>query len=110
MTSEVLILNKKAVVIGADSAVTTSSGNDRPRYSKSANKIFELTQRGSVAAAIYGSAGIDGVPWESESVGGPIDIAAITKAEGLVWIQRKHYFDVSNNARYLSRLSQSFKP
>lgn len=64
MTSEVLILNKRAVVIGADSAVTTSGGGDHPRYSKTANKIFELTKLGSVAAAIYGSASIDQVPWE----------------------------------------------
>lgn len=64
MTSEVLILNKKAVVLGADSAVTTSYSGDHPRYSKSANKIFELTNRGSIAAAIYGTASIDRVPWE----------------------------------------------
>lgn len=64
MTSEVLILNKRAVVLGADSAVTTSGGGDHPRYSKAANKIFELTKLGSVAAAIYGSASIDQVPWE----------------------------------------------
>lgn len=63
MTSEVLILNKKAIVIGADSAVTTSGG-DHPRYSKTADKIFELCNGGSIAAAIYGSASIDGVPWE----------------------------------------------
>jgi hypothetical protein len=64
MTSEVLILNKRAVVIGADSAATTSSGVDHPRYSKSANKIFELTRNGSMAAAIFGNASIDAVPWE----------------------------------------------
>lgn len=63
MTSEVLILNKRAIVLGADSAVTTSGG-DHPRYSKTANKIFELSKNGSVAAAIYGSASVDGVPWE----------------------------------------------
>lgn len=63
MTSEVLILNKRAIVIGADSAVTTSGG-EHPRYSKSANKIFELSKHGNVAAAIYGSASLDGVPWE----------------------------------------------
>lgn len=63
MTSEVLILNKRAVVLGADSAVTTSGG-EHPRYSKSANKIFEVSRNGSVAAAIYGSANIDLVPWE----------------------------------------------
>lgn len=63
MTSEVLILNKRAIVIGADSAVTTSGG-EHPRYSKSANKIFELSKHGNVAAAIYGSAAVDTVPWE----------------------------------------------
>jgi hypothetical protein len=63
MTSEVLILNKRAAIIAADSAVTTSGG-EHPRYSKSATKIFDLSQRGNVAAAIFGSALIDLVPWE----------------------------------------------
>ncbi len=44
----------------------------------------------------------------SESVGGPIDVAAITKSEGLVWIKRKQYFDASLNARYVARLQRSF--
>ncbi len=64
MTSEVLILNKKAVVIGADSAVTSSTGAGPLRYAKSGHKIFELAKCGSVAVAVYGSASIDGVPWE----------------------------------------------
>ncbi|WP_377159574.1 hypothetical protein ACFJIX_09965 [Roseateles sp. UC29_93] len=64
MTSEVLLLNKRAIVIGADSAATTSSGSDHPRYSKSANKIFELTKNGAMAAAVFGNASIDAVPWE----------------------------------------------
>ena len=64
MTSEVIILNKKAVVIGADSAVTSMVGGKHPRYSKSADKLFELSANGSVAVMIHGSASIDGVPWE----------------------------------------------
>lgn len=39
----------------------------------------------------------------SESVGGPIDVAVVTKAEGLVWLKRKHYFEPELNLRYLSR-------
>ena len=63
MTSEVLMLNKDAVVIAADSAVTT--GRDpHPRYSKSANKIFDASIHGNVAVTIYASADIDLVPWE----------------------------------------------
>lgn len=31
------------------------------------------------------------------SVGGPTEIAAITKHEGFKWIKRKHYFDQKLN-------------
>lgn len=40
----------------------------------------------------------------SETVGGPVDVAVITKNEGLVWIRRKHYFDADLNPRYIKRL------
>jgi hypothetical protein len=40
----------------------------------------------------------------SETVGGPVDVAVITRNEGLVWIKRKHYFDPALNARYTQRL------
>ena len=39
----------------------------------------------------------------SESVGGPIDVAVISKSDGFVWIKRKHYFDASLNPRYFQR-------
>ena len=39
----------------------------------------------------------------TESVGGPIDVAVITKHEGLIWIKRKHYFDPAKNPRYFVR-------
>jgi hypothetical protein len=38
-----------------------------------------------------------------ETVGGAIDVAAITRSEGLVWIKRKHYFDPELNARFFLR-------
>jgi len=41
----------------------------------------------------------------SETVGGPVDVASITRAEGLVWIKRKHYFDAELNSRYFERRS-----
>lgn len=40
----------------------------------------------------------------SETVGGPVDVAVITRNEGLVWIRRKHYFDADINPRYMKRL------
>jgi hypothetical protein len=44
----------------------------------------------------------------SESVSGPIDVAAITKHDGFVWIERKHYFRPELNPRYFSRQSAKF--
>lgn len=43
----------------------------------------------------------------SESVGGPIDVALITKGDGFVWIKRKHYFPADLNPRAVGRLTNS---
>lgn len=40
---------------------------------------------------------------ERETVGGPIDVAVITKGDGFVWVKRKHYFDASANPRIIAR-------
>ena len=43
------------------------------------------------------------VSLEQETVGGPIDIAVISKGDGFVWTKRKHYFDNALNPSYLHR-------
>ena len=35
-----------------------------------------------------------------ETVGGPIDVAVISKGDGLVWVKRKHYFPPELNASF----------
>lgn len=37
----------------------------------------------------------------AQTVGGPIEIAAITKHEGFKWVKRKHYFDSSLNPTWV---------
>ena len=37
---------------------------------------------------------------DSETVGGPVDVALISKGDGLIWIKRKHYFDPALNQQY----------
>jgi hypothetical protein len=39
------------------------------------------------------------VTTEKETVGGPIDVAVITKGDGFVWVKRKHYFEANLNPR-----------
>ncbi|MDW2054867.1 hypothetical protein R7Q40_11110 [Vibrio sp. 506] len=43
---------------------------------------------------------------EYDSVGGPIDVALISKCDGFVWVKRKHYFSSELNQNYhLKKLS-----
>jgi hypothetical protein len=37
---------------------------------------------------------------DAETVGGPTDVAVITKGDGFVWIKRKHYFDIKFNQSF----------
>lgn len=43
------------------------------------------------------------VTTDQETVGGPIDVAVITKGDGFVWVRRKHYFAPDLNPRFLTR-------
>lgn len=38
----------------------------------------------------------------TETVGGPIDVAVISRGDGFVWIKRKHYFDPNLNHHFFS--------
>jgi hypothetical protein len=38
---------------------------------------------------------------DTETVGGPTDVAIITKGDGFVWIKRKHYFDIKLNRHFI---------
>jgi hypothetical protein len=39
---------------------------------------------------------------EAETVGGPIDVAVISKCDGFIWIKRKHYFKPDLNAHFFA--------
>lgn len=47
--------------------------------------------------------------FSEESVGGPIDVAIITKGDGLVWIKRKHYFDLNLNQDFVVKYLNTYK-
>ena len=42
------------------------------------------------------------VSMEEETVGGPIDVAVISKGDGFIWIKRKHYFDRALNQQFFA--------
>ena len=79
MTSEVVLMNRQAVAMAADSAVTISG----PQYLKtyqSVDKLFPLVDGQPVAVMIYNNAEIMSTPWETvislyreQSRGRPLD-------------------------------------
>jgi hypothetical protein len=63
MTAEIGILNKNAVALAADSAVTLQHPEAPKIYNT--NKLFTLSKHRPVGVMIYGSAEFMGVPWET---------------------------------------------
>lgn len=43
------------------------------------------------------------VTMDAQTVGGPIDVAVISKKDGFVWVKRKHYFDRELNPHYFEK-------
>lgn len=64
MTAEVAILNKEAVALAADSAVTIDYKNNRKIFSSS-NKLFALSKYAPVGIMVHGGAQHMGIPWET---------------------------------------------
>ena len=64
MTSEVVLMNRQAVAMAADSAVTIS-GHEYIKTYQSVDKLFPLGDGAPVAVMIYSNAEIMSTPWET---------------------------------------------
>ena len=64
MTAEIGLLNKSAVALAADSAVTIRTSNGQKIYN-TVNKLFCLNKHHPVGIMVYGNANLNSVPWES---------------------------------------------
>lgn len=66
MTSEIAIMNREAIALAADSAVTMGQeGESEQKVFTSANKLFALSKYYPVGIMVYGRASFMGVPWET---------------------------------------------
>lgn len=63
MTAEIAVMNKSAVALAADSAVTIGSHPNVKVYN-GINKLFALSKICPVGIMVYGQAEFMGVPWE----------------------------------------------
>lgn len=64
MTAEIVIMNKEAIALAADSAVTMGQEKGQKIFT-SANKLFTLSKYYPVGIMVYGNASFMGIPWES---------------------------------------------
>jgi hypothetical protein len=76
---------KKYYIDPLMNAVTTLSKEDLAEMAESLIYLTYLKRRFTLAA---------------ESVGGPVDVAIITKCDGFIWIKRKHYFKAELNYHF----------
>lgn len=65
MTAEIAIMNRQAIALAADSAVTLRGEGEGQKIFPSANKIFILSKYHPVGVMIYGNADFMRVPWET---------------------------------------------
>ena len=64
MTAEIAIMNKEAIALASDSAVTFIGPSQQKIFS-SANKLFALSKFNPVGIMIYGNALFMEMPWET---------------------------------------------
>lgn len=67
MTAEVAVLNRSAVALAADSAVTLSGLDTTAKVDKifqNENKLFELSKHHPMGIMLYNSTNYFGIPWE----------------------------------------------
>ena len=64
MTAEIAVMNKQAVALAAESAVTYPDEKGQKIFS-SANKIFALSKHQPIGVMVYGNAEFMEVPWET---------------------------------------------
>ncbi len=57
-------MNRSAIALAADSAVTLSGGSSVAKIFQNENKLFELSRRFPVAVMLYNSMGLFQIPWE----------------------------------------------
>ena len=62
MTAEIAILNKYAVALAADSAVTISAGSKEEKIFDSGDKLFELSNANPIGIMIYNGMDFVDVP------------------------------------------------
>ena len=68
---------------------------------ESAVELLAVKDLAQVASTLVGLGSFQKqMSLDQEIVGGPVDVAVISKGDGFIWIDRKHYFDRAFNSHF----------
>ncbi len=85
--------------------------NEHKRPIETAISVMPLSELANVAEILVGLTQIrQRLSIETETVGGPIDVAVISKGDGFVWIRRKHYFEQNINPLFIEKYFDTTHP
>lgn len=112
MTAIVGVLNKHAIAIAADSAVTLRGGK---KVMNTATKLFALSKYHPVAIAVYGNAEFIGTPWEiiikeyREYLGDKHFASVRMYVDNFqIFLKRRNYFSSDKDAKNYLKMSVEF--
>ncbi|MGD0142004.1 MAG: hypothetical protein ABSC92_02485 [Rhizomicrobium sp.] len=90
-----------------DEFLTTAAEKIKDNFSREFDAMIAMMPKQELielAEALVSITAIERKATDDEgTVGGPVDVALITKHEGFVWIKRKHHFQRELNPRYFWR-------
>ena len=78
--------------------------DDRRANIERAVETLTIGELARVASTLVGLSSFEQqMSLDRETVGGPVDVAVISKGDGFIWIDRKHYFRREFNEHYFRR-------
>ncbi len=88
------VVRKASIDVASLFATHVKKGSeDRRSKIRSAVEALSIRELAHVAATLVGLGSFEQqMSLDRETVGGPVDVAVISKGDGFIWINRKHYF------------------
>ena len=92
------------------SAIESTNQNDNVTPILNSVQLIPLPEMSFLAESLVNITSLKrtfAIDGNQQTVGGPTDVAVMSKGDGFVWIKRKHYFDKQMNPNYIMKLHES---
>ena len=84
---------------------------ERREQIEQAVEALSLKELAQVASTLVGLSSFEHqMSLDRETVGGPVDVAVISKGDGFIWMDRKHYFQRELNSHFFRRYFDGAAP